>query len=167
MPRSSISSLPSGTCRIEWRPSRWPLVALLLLAVAAPAAVMASAVPEPRRAPLAALAGLWALVLARRERQSVPCVLDWPGGRAPARLQPCAGGDRSDRGADATAGVRLHAVRVEFRGPLVRLLGRDDAGCTRRLLWWPDTLSAEARRRLALAARAGPPPDNPLRSMAA
>ena len=157
MPSSPRSSPPSGTCRIDWRPSRWPLLALLLLAVAAPASVMASALPEAQRRPLAALAGLWALLLAGREHRAIPCLLDWPGGRAPARLHPAGG--------DGAAAVMLRGVQVEFRGPLVCLVGRDDAGCTRRLVWWPDTLPAEARRRLALAARAGPP-DNPLRMAA-
>ena len=161
--RSSPRSSPaSASCRLEWRPSRWPLAALLLLALAAPAAVMASAVPETPRRPLAGLVGLWALVLARRERQARPCTLEWGGRGRPARLHPAPA-----TAGEASAAIVLRAVQVEFRGPLVRLLARDDAGHTRRLLWWPDTLPPEARRRLVLAARAGIPSDNPLPSMAA
>ena len=161
MPRSPPSSPRSASCRLDWRPSRWPLVALLLLAVAAPGAVLASAIPEVPRRPLAGLVGLWALVLARREQRVPSCTLEWRGGDAPARLRTSGTGGRG------TIATTLHAVQVEFRGPLVRLLGRDDAGHTRRLVWWPDTLPPAARRRLVLAARGGPSPDNPLSSMAA
>jgi toxin CptA len=41
--------------------------------------------------------------------------------------------------------------RWRLRGPLAALLAFDESGRRRRLLWWPDTLPAPARRRLRLA----------------
>ena len=153
MPSSPPSSPPCAVCRLEWTPSRWLVAALLALSVLAAVAVNASAVPAPWRMPLAGLAALHGLLLARRARDALPCRFAWPGRGAPATLS---------RGGRTFA---LHAVTLERRGPLVWVHGRDDAGTTHRLFWWPDTLSRADLRRLVLAA--GQPCDKPLPSMAA
>jgi toxin CptA len=52
-------------------------------------------------------------------------------------------------------GGRSETWRVgcwHLRGPLAALLAFDERGRRRRLLWWPDTLPAPARRRLRLAS---------------
>src|SRR5688572_9032395 len=128
MRSSRHSSTSCGTCRIDWRPSRMQVIALTLLALLAAGAVLASAVPEPWRGLLAALAAVHGLLLARRAGSEPPCEVSWSGGDAPARLR-YAHGD-----------MALSSVAVEFRGPLVRLQGRDGRGRVRRLVWWPDTL---------------------------
>ena len=79
---------PSGTCRIDWRPSRVESVALVVLALLAAAAVIASAIPPPLRDPLAGLVALHGLLLARRAAAAPRAVLEWPGqGDAPVRLR--------------------------------------------------------------------------------
>jgi hypothetical protein len=131
------------------------VIALVALALLAAGGVLASAAPAPWRVPLAGLVALHGLLLARRAAAERPCTVDWPGGGAAAFLQ------RDGRA------IALQAVRVEGRGALVRLQGRDHRGVIHRLVWWPDTLDAPTRRRLALAARVSGHSDNPLPSMAA
>jgi toxin CptA len=48
----------------------------------------------------------------------------------------------------------LDTLDLRWRGRLAFLRARDTAGHTHRLSWWPDTLEAEGRRALRLAADA-------------
>ena len=155
MPTSPPSSTPSADCRIDWRPSRLQVAALVLLAMLAGAAVMASALPAPSRPLLAGLATLHGLLLARRSAAAAPQVVACdPAGWT---LRP-----RHDGRAR-----RLLGVVVDTRWPLLRLRARDVAGRRVTLVWWPDTLAGDERRRLARIARAGTDTDNSLPSMAA
>ena len=141
MPSSPPSSPPCGTCRIDWRPSRLEAVALVVLALLAAGAVIASAVPAPFRDPLAGLVALHGLLLARRAAAAPRAVLEWSGeGGARVRLR---------RGHDVFV---LRDVAIDRRWPLWRLQARDARGRRHRLIWWPDTLAPADRRRLARVA---------------
>lgn len=154
MPDSPRWSNASVVCRLEWRPSRWLIAALLALAALAAAAVLASEMPRPVAWPLAALALLEGLRLARRERRRPPRWFEFAGEDAPVRmLRPGA--------TAATAswdGLALDAAVVQWRGPLAFLSWRDPEGRRRHRCWLPDTLPPPARRALRLAGptRAGP-----------
>jgi toxin CptA len=136
MPHSHRSSNASAPCRLEWRPSRWLLSALLALTLAAPLAVLASELPRHAAWPLAVAAGIHGLRLMWREHRRVRPVLVFPGGDAPVEV-------------DAVA---VDGVTVSWRGPLAFVSWRDGQGRTHRLSWWPDTLPAASRRELRLAA---------------
>lgn len=146
MPHSHRSSNASAPCRLEWRPSRWLLSALLALTVAAPLAVLASELPRPAAWPLAAAAGLHGLCLLRREHRRARTVLVFRGGDAPVEVD----------------GGAVTSANVCWRGPLAFVSWRDGQGRVHRLSWWPDTLPAASRRELRLAApgqpRAARPP---------
>jgi toxin CptA len=60
------SSNVSAACRFELRPSRWTTAALLALAALAPFAALQSAMPRAAAWPLAAVAAILGLWLARR-----------------------------------------------------------------------------------------------------
>lgn len=155
-----MRSLPDSSpvcwsCRIEWRPSRLLAAALLLLAVLAAGSVMASALPPLPRCLLAGAAFGWGLAAARAAATALPGLLEWAGAGTPARWS------RGGR-------VRLlQDVRVDVRGPLVRVCGRDAQGRVHRLLFWPDTTPSRARRQLRLAAGLRPRSVRPLPPMAA
>ena len=137
--QSSTHSLPeSAPFRLEWRPSRWPVLALLILAPLAAACALASGVPRPLGWLLAVAALAWGLRQARRlvRRQAHLLVLDTEGG---AFLD----------------GAGVQAWRVGWRGPLAIVYLVDADGGRHCLDWWPDTLSAESRRELRLAGRRG------------
>jgi len=140
MQNSPASSSASSGCRIDWRPSRCLALALIALGAMAATSLWLSALPPPVRLPAAVLALMQGLRLASRERIRPAWALSWAGGNAPARMQ----------GPKGT--VELSQVRVFFRGPMATLTGRDGGGGLRRLVWWPDTLPAGARRQLRLAA---------------
>ena len=135
----------SVPCRIDWRPSRWLLAALLGLTLAAPVAVIASEMPRPLAWVLAVAALLQGLRVARRE---------WS--RPRRSLLFTADGRLLVDEAEAVA------VDLEWRGPLAFLCWRDASGRRQRLAWWPDTLPSRWRRELRLAvsrlpaAREGP-----------
>lgn len=137
MSNSRRWSSASAPCRLEWRPSR--LFACLLVALGAMGAVsaLASALPAPAAAMLAAASLLEGLRLAMRERRSTPRMLLWPMGAEPT-----------------LDGVRMRAASLQWRGTLAILAWRDDAGRRHRLAWWPDALDAMGRRELRLAAAA-------------
>jgi toxin CptA len=135
------SSNASSACRIDWRPSRWLVAALVGLALLSAGALAVSNAPVLVAWPGALLALGHGLRLARREWRRPALTLAWDGGQAPARI---VGGQRP---------LRLTAVRVEQRGSLAVLAGRDERGRLHRLVWWPDTLPAAARRQLRLAAQ--------------
>ncbi len=145
MPHSTPWSSTSApcrpdSCRLEWRPSRWAIGALILLSALAPFAVLQSEMPRLAAWPLAAVAGAWGPWSAWREA------------RKPARtfeLQPGNGLARLD-------GRPLVLAEVRWRGPLAFLRWRDAAGQGGRLAWWPDTLPPAQRRELRVAAAMAP-----------
>lgn len=138
MPRSRRSSNGSAPCRLEWRPSRWLLSALIALATLAPAAVLVSEMPRAAAWPLAAAATLHGLRLLKREYRRPRHVLVFRGDPAPVEVD----------------GIAVAGAQVGWRGPLAFVRWRDGAGRTRRLSWWPDTLPPASRRELRLAAPA-------------
>ncbi|GAB3516506.1 hypothetical protein GCM10027400_30440 [Pseudoxanthomonas daejeonensis] len=145
----------SAPCRLEWRPSRWLLAALLIFACLAPLSVLGSDLPPALAWPLAMAAGGYGLWSARRE-----------AGRAPRRLVLAAGtaSHGPHRPPDTLDGRPMPACRIAWRGPLafIHLVDRD--GRSERLVWWPDTLPPPLRRelRLAAAARAASRHDRPM-----
>lgn len=152
MPSSPRSSNISAPCRLEWRPSRWLLAALLLLSLLAPLSVLGSDLPPALAWPGAALAsagGLWRL---RREAGRAPRLLVLGAAGTPA-------GPR-----DTLDGHPLAGCRIAWRGPLAVVEAMDRQGRGERLVWWPDTLPAPQRRelRLAAAARAASRRDRPM-----
>lgn len=136
MPHSTRSSSASAPCRIEWRRSRLLIAALLALTVLAAFALLACEMPRRLAWPLALLAcgcGGWRAWL---ESRRSPCAVVVSAGDAPSSI----------------AGVAVDMLDVRWRGSLAVLRWRDDGGRVRRLVWWPDTLPAAARRELRLAA---------------
>lgn len=155
MPTSPKSSTPSAGCRIDWLPSRVQVAALVVLSLLAGGAVIASALPARPRPVLAGLAVLHGLLLARRTAAAPPCRIAWSDdGRTMRRID--------------AEGIRpLRNVVVDARWPLVRLQADGADGRRVRLVWWPDTLTGDDRRRLARFVRSGTDTDNSLPSMAA
>lgn len=136
MPRSTHSSSTSAACRLEWRPSRWAVGALILLALLAPLAVLHSEMPRLAAWPLAIGAAAWGSWSA------------WHEARKPARtfeLPPGAGDASLD-------GRPLALAEIRWRGPLAFLRWRGASGQGGRLAWWPDTLPPGKRRELRLAS---------------
>jgi toxin CptA len=78
MPHSPPWSDTFATCRLEWRPSRWLVGALIALAMLAPFAVLVSEMPRVAAWPLALVAGAHGLRLAWREWRKPPRILDVP-----------------------------------------------------------------------------------------
>jgi toxin CptA len=130
--RSSNASAP---CRFELRPSRWTTAALLALAVLAPFAALQSAMPRVAAWPLAAVAAILGLWLARREwrRPTLAVLID-------------------GNGAVSVDGVAVEEFRIDWRGPLAFLSWRDRAGRRHRRGLWPDALGPALRRELRLLA---------------
>ena len=135
MSKSRRSSNASAPCRFEWTPSRWLTAALTALALLAPFSLLASDLPPIVAAPLALLAGGWGVREVRRHALQSPRALVVPGGLGEARCD----------------GLPMTSLGVRWRGPLAFLRWRDLEGRTRRLVFWPDTLPAAARRELKLA----------------
>lgn len=144
-PHSKPSSGGSAPCRIDWRPSRCLLAALLALSVLAPLAVLASELPRGAAWLLAAAAAIHGLHLADAEwNRPLRSILFTADGRLMV--------DEAD----------VFEPVLRWRGPLAFLSWRDARGRRGRLAWWPDTLPPRWRRELRLAAgrlyaaRAGP-----------
>jgi toxin CptA len=139
--RSSNASAGSRTtgCRIEWRPSRWLLAALALIAILAAFSLFESQLPRWLAWALAPLVLGYAAWTIRREARRPVREFVFPGNASPVLLD----------------GRPVEGVSVHWRGPLafVRWRGRD--GRAGRLGWWPDTLPPAQRRELRLAAGAG------------
>lgn len=140
--RSTTSPLKTSTsfrghavadCELQWRPSRWLASALIVLGLLGGVSAWACELPRSLSLPIAWLALLWAIASARREL------------RRPARPLTIRGG-RATLAGEAIADLRLH-----WRGWLARLDFTGPDGRRQRLLWWPDTLDAAARRELRLA----------------
>ena len=134
------SSSSLSNCRIDWRPSRLLAGALVILGVAAAVSVALSAAPLFVALPMGLLALVVGLKLAHRELHRPTLVLSWVGGTNELHLEH-AGQDEA-----------WHEALAVFRGGLVTVSGLDEAGHRQQLHWWPDTLPAEARRRLRLAS---------------
>jgi toxin CptA len=135
MSKSRRLSNTSAPCRFEWVPSHWLTAALIALALLAPFSLLASDLPPVAALPLALLAGAWGIREVRLHRQQPPRTLVIPAG---------AGETRCD-------GLPMTSLSVRWRGPLAFLRWRDPGGRDRRLVFWPDTLPAAARRELKLA----------------
>ena len=78
MPTSTPWCNASGNFRLEWRPSRWLVAALALIAILAPIAVLASEMPRLFAWPLAATAFAYGAWRAWHEARRPPRSLEWP-----------------------------------------------------------------------------------------
>lgn len=107
------------------------------LAFIAPFSVIATDLPRMFAFPLALAAMAWAIFDARRYRV------------VPARGFTIAAGCL-DTSCD---GERIHALQLDWRGPLAFLCWRDAQGRRHRASFWPDTLSGGMRRELSIALR--------------
>jgi len=107
-----------------------------VLGLSAAFSVLASAMPRLAAWPLAVAALAYGLWRARRELLLPGHTLFFPGNDLPVMLD----------------GLPIDDVEVQWRGPLAFLLWRDRQGRRRRLSWWPDSLPADRRRELRLAA---------------
>ena len=148
MPNSNRWSISSAPCRLEWRASRWVISVLLMLGMLGAVSVLASEMSRVFAWPLALLATGYGVFLARSEAHRPSRQLVWP-----------------QDGPITLDGDVLTNADLQWRGPLAFLCWRGAAGRIHRLSWWPDTLPAEARRELRLAAMQRPPA-RPARSMA-
>ncbi|TWT23125.1 hypothetical protein FQY83_00260 [Luteimonas marina] len=146
MPNSTRSSSASASslrtsapeARIEWRPSRWLLAAIAVLAVSAACAVLASEMPRGLAWPLAVAAVAHGARLFRRERRRPAQAFVLRGDAAPVQVD----------------GEAVEGFDLQWRGPLAFASWRDGRGRRRRRAWWPDTLPPPRRRELRLAAPA-------------
>jgi toxin CptA len=138
MPHSIRSSNASAPCRIEWSPSRWVVIALHSMGVLAAFSVLMSEMPPVLAWPLAVGAMAQGIRLGRSESRQPKRELVWPHGGSPM-----------------IDGQPMAEAVLGWRGPLAFLRWRDPDGRTQRLSWWPDVLSAAARRELRLAALDG------------
>ena len=130
----------SVNCRLEWRPSRLLQAVLILLGVLGAVSVLASEMPRSWAWPIAVAALAWGGWQARSE------------GRRPRRAVWFPGNDRLP----IVDGTPMQDAHVLWRGPLAFLRWREGAGRRwRHAAWWPDTLPAQQRRELRLAAGAG------------
>ena len=140
MPNSFRCLSRSETCRIEWRPSRWLLAALALIAILAVFSILASEMPRPAAWPLSVLAAGYGAWTIHRETRKPPRELVFPNDHAaPVRVD----------------GQEVGKVVVHWRGPLAFVQWKDAKGRAGRLSFWPDTLPAARRRELRLAAGGG------------
>lgn len=134
MQNSPHWSNASAACRIDWRPSRVCILALMALALLAPLSLFATDLPPAPTWLGAALA----------------CACGLRSARAYARLPRCS--LRIVPGATAQCdGEPMDALRVQWRGPLAFMAWRDRQGRVQRRVWWPDVLDAARRRELRLA----------------
>lgn len=131
------SSSRSAPCRLDWRPSCWLVVALLVLGLLAAISVIVSEMPRWYAWPLAIVVQVVGACLAWREARQPAQQLVWPIGDDPVTLD----------------GRAIDAATLQWRGPLAALCWRDADGRIRRLHWWPDTLPVAQRRELRLAAQ--------------
>ena len=144
MSKSRRWSTVSAPCRLEWRPSGLLAAALLTLGLLAAASLLASEAPRFAAWPSALAASAYGGWLARRELRRPARGLTIPMADSPATLDDAPMAD----------------FHMQWRGPLAFVQWRDAQGRRRRMQFWPDTLSAPARRelRLAMIARASAPP---------
>ena len=138
MTHSHRLSSGSVSCRLEWRPSRWVIGALLSGGVLAAASVLLSGMPGSAAWLLATAVLIHALRLASRESQRPVRNLVFPGNDLPVMVD----------------GLPVEQVEVQWRGSLAFMSWKARDGRRLRLSWWPDTLSPARRRELRLAANA-------------
>lgn len=136
MPSSPRSSAGCSTCRIEWKPSRLLGAMLVLLALAAAFAVLASEMPRIAAWTVAGLALAHGLHQAWKEFRRPRSRFFFAGRDAPVEVD----------------GRTVRDASVTWRGPLAFVRWRGEDGRRRYLAWWPDTLPAGSRRELRLAA---------------
>lgn len=136
MSKSRRSSIRSAPCRLEWRPSRWVVAMLWLLALLAPVSLLISDLPGALAWPLALLLAANGIFNAWRQGRLQPRVLVIPVGH----------------GQPTCDGQPMLALKIEWRGPLAFLRWRTPEGRIRRVSFWPDTLPSMERRELRLAA---------------
>ena len=129
-------SSASVSCRLEWRPSRCVIGAMVVLGISAAFCVLATSMPAWAAWPLSASALAFGLRQARKESRLPSHTLFFPGNELPVTLD----------------GVPIDKVTLQWRGTLAFLHWRDRRGRLVRLSWWPDTLPAASRRELRLAA---------------
>lgn len=108
---------------------------LLMLGMSGAISVLASEMPRVFAWPLAVLVTGYGVFIARSEARRPSRQLVWP-----------------QDGPITLDGDALADVDLQWRGPLAFLCWRGAVKRTHRLNWWPDTLPAEARRELRLAA---------------
>ncbi|MDQ3494152.1 MAG: hypothetical protein M3485_01130 [Pseudomonadota bacterium] len=98
--------------------------------------VLASEMPRVAAWPLALATLVYGACLARREWRRPQRELVFSGASTPVLVD----------------GEPAAEVVLQWRGPLTFLRWRAGNGRRHRLVWWPDTLPASARRELRLAA---------------
>ena len=135
MSKSTRSSNASAPFQCEWRASRHCAIGLLMLALLAAFAILQAELPARMAWPLAVLACGVGLRDAHRY---------W---RQPTQ-RVCIPSRRSMASID---GQPVHALRVDWRGPIAFLCWRDPQGRQQRRVFAPDTLDAAQRRELRLA----------------
>lgn len=147
MTAASARGEAAAPLRLSWRPSRWLVAALALLAVLAAGSVIAAGLPRLLAWPAAAAVLAYGIWLATREARRAPHELIWRGD-----------------GVVLLDSLLLDDVHLQWRGPLAFLRARDPSGQWLRLSWWPDTLPASGRRALRLAAGTSAAPSTQLLS---
>ena len=135
LPHSSSASVG---CRLEWRPSRWVILAILLAGLLAPLSILVSGMPAWAAWPLATLMLAHALWLARNEQRKPVRNVFFPGNDLTVKVD----------------GEPVDQARVEWRGPLSFVSWKAVDGRRHRLSWWPETLPPARARELRLAANA-------------
>lgn len=133
MPHSTRSSSTSAACRLEWRPSRLALAALLALTAGAVVSVLASGLPRAAAWPAVPLLLTYGMLAFRRERR-----------RRGLQVEASPDGVRID-------GAPVFDAVLRWRGPLAFLAWRDARGRRHHRVWWPGTLPPARRRELRLA----------------
>jgi len=112
------------------------IAGLLALTVFGVFSIIASEMPRLAAWPLAACVSAYGLWVAGRESRKPVLSFVWPGTDVPVTLD----------------GEPIRDVGLQWRGSLAFVRWRDETGRIRHANWWPDTLSAAARRELRLAA---------------
>ncbi len=123
----------SVNCRLEWHPSAWLVVLLLMMGVCAALSLLFSGVPRWAAWPGAVVALTYAAWLARREAATPVVEIELDDQAVHVDDEP------------------VEEFRVFWRGPLAFARWRDADRHIKRLVWWPDTLDRATRRELRLA----------------
>ena len=139
MTHSHHSSSRSVSCRLEWRPSRWLIGALLCLGLLAAFSVIVSEMPRGATWPLALAVFAGSAWQAWKQAHLPTQSFVFPGNELAATRN----------------GQPIHDLQLQWRGPLAFLSWVDRKGRRQRLVWWPDTLPPGPRRELRLAVGNG------------
>lgn len=149
------SSNASLHCLLEWRPSRWLLAGMVLLALLAIASLWLSALPVWACVVASAVIVAYAGVRLRHEMRREPVVIAWAGGDAPVMVEAGVvepGGAQHEVEEQGARSAEFRFAALNFRAGLVVMSLTDQRGRRSRRVWWPDTLDARGRRALRLAA---------------